>query len=98
MESPTEQVLLLAATELKRMESQNRAWLGAYSGMRLVDGDTTNHRLSGMYASRTTFARDFPKGYWIVYLQPAIPRLGRSTIMAFSKNSLTLVYFGAVND
>jgi len=92
------QVLALATSELQRMETLNDSWRGAYSDMNVVDGDTIPQRLSGLLAVRKTIPRDFPKGYWIVYLQPSIPRFGRITIMAFSKDNLTLVYFRTAND
>jgi hypothetical protein len=94
----SEQVLSLATTELRRMETENSFWLGAYSGMSLVDGDTTSLRIRGVYEAHNTITRDFPKAHWIVYLQHSIPRFGHSTIMAFSKKSLALVYFGSAYD
>ena len=94
----SEQILSLASAELRRMETENSAWQGAYSGMSLVDGDTTDRKISIVYGTRNALTRDFPKDHWIVCLQPSIPRVGRSTIMAFSKKSLALVYFGSAND
>lgn len=94
----SKQILSLAAAELCRMENENDSWRGAYSALNVVDGDTTNRRISGIYNAHKAIPRDFPKGHWIVYLQHAIPRFGRSTIMAFSKKSLALIYFGTVPD
>jgi hypothetical protein len=66
--------------------------------MSLLDGDTTDRRISIVYGTRTALTRDFPKDHWIVCLQHSIPRVGRRTIMAFSKKSLALVYFGSATD
>ncbi|MCX6064739.1 MAG: hypothetical protein NT121_03160 [Chloroflexi bacterium] len=94
-----DQVLSLAAAELRRLESENDTWHGAYSGMHLVDGDTTVNRIGVIYNLHHSIARSFPKGLWIVYLKHSIPRTdGKNTIMAFSKKDLALVYFGTAND
>jgi hypothetical protein len=64
----------------------------------LCRGDTIQRQMTALFAIRKTIPTEFPKGYWIVYLQPSIPRFGHITIMAFSKDNLALVYFEAVND
>lgn len=94
----SERVLALAASELQRMEAANESWHGAYISMRVVDGDTVAWRANGIVQPLGTIPRNFPKGHWIVNLQPAIRRVGKITIMAFSKDKLALVYFGSVND
>ncbi len=93
-----DQVLSLAAAELRRLESENHIWRGAYSGMYLVDGDTTVNRIGAIYDVHNNIPKDFPKGHWIVYLDHSIRKLDSSTIMAFSKKDLALVYFGTAND
>jgi hypothetical protein len=93
-----ERVLELAASELQRMEAENDSWHGAYNSMKVLDGDAIGLRIRGIVQSLGTIPRSFPKGHWIVYLQPAIRRVGKITIMAFSKDKLALVYFGSVND
>lgn len=45
----SKQILSLAAAELCRMENENDSWRGAYSALNVVDGDTTNRRISGIY-------------------------------------------------
>lgn len=80
------------------MEAANDSWHGAYISMRVVDGDAIGWRTSGIVQPISTIPKDFPQGHWIVYLQPAIRRIGKITIMAFSKDKLALVYFGSVND
>jgi hypothetical protein len=93
----SERVLALATNELRRMEAANDAWHGAYISMKVVDGNTSGWRVSGGVQTVGKIPRDFPKGHWMVCLQPAIPRAGKITIMAFSKDNLALVYFGSVN-
>lgn len=93
----SEQVLTLATGELRRMEAANEAWHGAYISMKVVDGDTSEWRASGVVQTVGKIPRDFPRGHWIVCLQPDIPRVGKITIMAFAKDNLALVYFGSVN-
>ena len=92
----SERVLALAADELRRMAAANEAWQGAYGSMNVADGDTFG-RISGLLQTFGTIPRGFPKGHWIVCLQPAIRRPGKITIMAFAKDNLALVYFGSVN-
>ena len=94
----SDQVLSLAATELRRLESENVSWIGAYSGMSLVDGDTFEKRLGGLFDLHYKLPRTFPKGHWVVYLHHNIRRPGSATIMAFSKKDLSLVYFGSAKD
>lgn len=93
----SERVLALATSELRRMETSNNAWHGAYTSMKTVDGDTLGWRVRGLPQTLGTIPRDFPKGHWIVRLQPAIRRAGKITIMAFAKDNLRLVYFGSIN-
>jgi hypothetical protein len=94
----TDQILALAATELRRLESENNSWIDAYSGLSLVDGDIFEQKLGGIHDINHRLPRTFPKGYWIVYLQHKIRRSGSTTIMAFSKKDLSLVYFGSADD
>jgi hypothetical protein len=93
----SERVLALATSELRRMEVANDYWHGAYTSMKAVDGDTLGWRVSGLVQILGKIPRDFPKGHWIVCLQPTIRRVGKITIMAFAKDNLALVYFGSVN-
>lgn len=90
-------ILALATNELRRMEAANEAWHGAYRSMNVADGDNLGWRVSGIVQALGTIPRDFPRGHWIVCLQPAIRRPGKITIMAFAKDNLALVYFGSVN-
>ena len=90
-------VLALAADELRRMAAANEAWQGAYRSMNVADGDNLGWRVSGLVQIVGKIPRDFPRGHWIVCLQPAIRRPGKITIMAFAKDNLALVYFGSVN-
>ncbi len=94
----TDQVLALAATELRRLESENSTWIGAYSGMSLVDGDVFEKRLGGLFDLHYKLPRTFPKGHWVVYLHHKIRPPGSTTIMAFSKKDLSRVYFGPAKD
>ena len=94
----TDQVLALAAAELRRLESENNSWIDAYAGMSLVDGDLFEQKLGGIHDINYRLPRTFPKGYWIIYLQHKIRRSGSTTIMAFSKKNLSFVYFGSAND
>ena len=93
-----ERVLELAASELQRMETENDSWHGAYNSMKVLDGDAIGLRIRGIVQPLGTVPKSFPKGHWVVYLQPTIRRVGKITIMAFSKDKLALVYFGSVNN
>lgn len=94
----SERVLALATSELQRLEAENNSWHGAYISMKVIDGDTLGWRISGIVQTMGTIPRCFPKGHWLVHLQPVIRRIGKITIMAFSKENLELVYFGSMNN
>ena len=92
-ESLKEQILALAAAELRRMGRNEEIELS------LVDGDNFKGRLGMLYDVQNSIPADFPKGHWIVYLRYSNRgEIGPSTIMAFAKKSLEMVYFGSAND
>jgi hypothetical protein len=85
-------VLKLAQAELNRgiVEANSSNW--DLPELEFKDGDDVG-KLSIYMAP----ADDFPKGHWLVYIHyPYI--LHPSTFMAFSKKTLSLVYYGRSYD
>jgi hypothetical protein len=88
---------------LKKLDPENNRndypILDDYSA---VDGDTIHNIHVYWINSRLSDEemKEFPRSNWIVYIPDgrSILMLRSSTIMAFSKHDLALVYFGSAND